>query len=146
VYSQLIFLVLSKFRFQSAKLKLLEIISACSFFSMGIWEHINFTASEDDKSLKYFFAELSHGEAHWGRNHKTEAEKVTACCLLEEGELCISFVPSYARSGMFLNFYAPIVFYHFTLCILYYCFWFVYYFFYYYYNRVYQRLLWILSP
>jgi hypothetical protein len=93
---------------------------------MGIWEHINFTASEDDKSLKYFFAELSHGEAHWGRNHKTEAEKVTACCLLEEGELCISFVPSYARSGMFVNFYAAIVFYHFTLCILYYCFWFVY--------------------
>jgi len=75
VYSQLIFLVLSKFRFQSAKLKLLEIISACSFFSMGIWEHINFTASEDDKSLKLFFAELSHGEAHWGTNHNTEAKK-----------------------------------------------------------------------
>lgn len=52
---------------------------------MGVWEHINFTASEDDKSLKLFFAELSHGEAHWGTNHNTEAEKITACCLLEEG-------------------------------------------------------------
>lgn len=70
---------------KGAKFKLVEIISACSFFSMGVWEHINFTASEDDKSLKLFFAELSHGEAHWGRNHNTEAEKVTACCLLEEG-------------------------------------------------------------
>nr|XP_034897422.1 uncharacterized protein LOC118035871 isoform X6 [Populus alba] len=70
---------------KGAKFKLVEIISACSFFSMGVWEHINFTASEDDKSLKLFFAELSHGEAHWGRNHNTEAEKITACCLLEEG-------------------------------------------------------------
>ncbi|KAL3612906.1 hypothetical protein D5086_003926 [Populus alba] len=85
---------------KGAKFKLVEIISACSFFSMGVWEHINFTASEDDKSLKLFFAELSHGEAHWGRNHNTEAEKITACCLLEEGGLCISFVPSYARSGL----------------------------------------------
>ncbi|KAJ6950930.1 hypothetical protein NC651_004565 [Populus alba x Populus x berolinensis] len=84
---------------KGAKFKLVEIISACSFFSMGVWEHINFTASEDDKSLKLFFAELSHGEAHWGRNHNTEAEKITACCLLEEGELCISFVPSYSHSG-----------------------------------------------
>ncbi|KAG6790848.1 hypothetical protein POTOM_007017 [Populus tomentosa] len=84
---------------KGAKFKLVEIISASSFFSMGVWEHINFTASEDDKSLKIFFAELSHGEAHWGRNHNTEAEKVTACCLLEEGELCISLVPSYAHSG-----------------------------------------------
>ena len=81
----------------------MEIISACSFFSMGVWEHINFTASEDDKSLKLFFAELSHGEAHWGRNHNTEAEKITACCLLEEGELCISFVPSYSHSGVCLS-------------------------------------------
>ncbi|XP_073261767.1 uncharacterized protein [Populus alba] len=86
---------------KGAKFKLVEIISACSFFSMGVWEHINFTASEDDKSLKLFFAELSHGEAHWGRNHNTEAEKITACCLLEEGGLCISFVPSYARSGIY---------------------------------------------
>jgi len=73
---------------------------------MGVWEHINFTASEDDKSLKFFFAELSHGEAHWGRNHNTEAKKITACCLLEEGELCISFVPSYVHSGVFVNLYA----------------------------------------
>jgi hypothetical protein len=78
---------------------------------MGVWEHINFTASEDDKSLKLFFAELSHGEAHWGTNHNTEAEKITACCLLEEGELCISFVPSYSHSGVFVNFYARVVFY-----------------------------------
>ncbi|XP_061972123.1 uncharacterized protein LOC133694575 [Populus nigra] len=70
---------------KGAKFKLVEIISACSFFSMGIWEHINFNASEDDKSQKNFFAEFSHGEAHWGRNHKTEAEKITACFLLEEG-------------------------------------------------------------
>ncbi|XP_052308497.1 uncharacterized protein LOC7471693 isoform X2 [Populus trichocarpa] len=70
---------------EGAKFKLVEIISARSFFSMGVWEHINFTASEDDKSLKLFFAELSHGEAHWGTNHNTEAEKITACCLLEEG-------------------------------------------------------------
>lgn len=119
----------------------MEIISACSFFSMGVWEHINFTASEDDKSLKLFFAELSHGEAHWGTNHNTEAEKITACCLLEEGELCISFVPSYSHSGVFVDFYARIVFYHYMHSILYYCFWFVYY-----YYRVYQRLLWILSP
>ncbi|KAL9403111.1 hypothetical protein Peur_000090 [Populus x canadensis] len=70
---------------EGAKFKLVEIISACSFFSMGVWEHINFTASEDDKPLKLFFAELSHGEAHWGTNHNTEAEKITACCLLEEG-------------------------------------------------------------
>lgn len=70
---------------KGAKFKLVEIISACSFFSMGIWEHINFNASEDDKSQKFFFAEFSHGEAHWGRNHKTEAEKITACFLLEEG-------------------------------------------------------------
>ncbi|KAL9403109.1 hypothetical protein Peur_000081 [Populus x canadensis] len=88
---------------EGAKFKLVEIISACSFFSMGVWEHINFTASEDDKSLKLFFAELSHGEAHWGTNHNTEAEKITACCLLEEGELCISFVPSYSHSGVCLS-------------------------------------------
>ncbi|XP_073261786.1 uncharacterized protein [Populus alba] len=39
---------------KGAKFKLVEIISACSFFSMGIWEHINFTASEDDKCLIFF--------------------------------------------------------------------------------------------
>jgi len=126
VYSQLIFLLLSKFLFQGAKFKLVEIISACSFFSMGVWEHINFIASEDDKSLNLFFAELSHGEAHWGRNHNTEAKKITACWLLEEGELCISFVPSYGLSGVFVNFYARIVFYHYMHSILYCCFWFVY--------------------